>query len=402
LYKGIPVDEIKASVNIEEIVEEYTELKKVSQGYKGLCPFHDDSRTWSLSVIPRGIYKGKPTDGFFLCFSPACNLKGDVITFVQYAEDVEFKEACKILAEKVGIEYTEKTYSKKEVTHLKILRERTIRYMKSLQSDEMALQYIYDRGLTDDDIKHWRIGLVPMDEHKRRPDETWLKDRYSFPLLVGGKEPFAVAMGYRMRNPQPNDDKYIYDTVSYCPTYEGSKNLLFGLPYARKAIRKKKYAILVEGYFDVISMHKSGFTNTVGSFGCKPTEEQRTILKNMTDTILLWYDGDLAGLTSIRKYLPDLIKDGFNVSVIVVPNGQDPDEFVKSVNYDSEKIKKFISLNAVPGIKFLLDHIVDKYERQVLKFRANALKQIKPILSIIPDDIEKQMYEKLFYKKLDI
>lgn len=400
VMKGsIPLELIKEKAKIEDFVSQYTDIKPTGKNYKALCPFHDDEKTLSLSIVTKGKFKGKWTEGFFYCFG--CGVGGDVIKFMQLAENIEFKEACKLVAEETGIKYEERKISPEEKKCLNTIRDRNIRYSDALLENETILESLYNRGLDDEDIKKWRLGYVPQEEIKNRPNEPWVLERICYPLLEGnGDKAYAIAMGYRTTK-QNDNNKFVFDKTDDTPTFNGKNKFLYGLNYARQSIREKGYAIIVEGYMDVISMHKTGLSNTVASCGTSLSPEQRGILKKLTDKLYFYYDGDKAGLSKMKEILPDLISDGFEVFIIKGDN-KDPDEMCLKYNHSFQKMTKYLANNSIQGIKVLIDEVADKYETAVFKHRVLAINKLTPILDKIQDESTKTMYQSIVNKRLDI
>ena len=405
------IEQIKASADILDIISEVVQLQRRGTSYFGLCPFHDDKKP-SFSVAPaKGIYR---------CFS--CGVGGNAITFVMEYDKITFVEALKKLAERYNIpiswegEMDEGKAS--EISQLYELHDqaRTL-FKNNLFSAEgkNALQYLHNRGFTDDIIKKFAIGYASDNwDHFlkhinrkvyhndllelsglfiQRKDNSGYFDRFRnrimFPIKnISGR---TIAFGGRALDP---DDNAKYMNSPETKIYSKS-DILFGFDISKDFIRKKEYAILVEGYTDFLRIFISGFENVVAGSGTALTEGHSKALKRFTKKVMLCYDGDEPGQKATVRSGFIFLKAGFDVKVINLPEKEDPDSFIVKNGAEgfSEKIKE-----ASPFIKFILDRKYKTLQSPVEKseFVENMVKEIAEVEDVVVRDfIVKSLAERL-------
>ncbi|MGA2297682.1 MAG: DNA primase, partial [FCB group bacterium] len=312
-------EEILRHTDIVDVVSESIELRKKGKNFIGLCPFHNDKKP-SLNVSPElGIYK---------CF--ACGAGGDAISFMMNYHHLNFIEAIKELAKKAGVRLPEESnepYVKEEVDKkelvLKAINAASQFYIKMMNSSEgkVARTFFKDRGFTDEIITGFFLGYAPdswdslMTELKKqnftgqtlfeagltvqKEDKSYydrFRNRIMFPIQDAlGK---VIGFGARQLNPDDKMGKYINSPQSI--VYDKSRTL-YGLFQAKNEIRSKKYAIVVEGYADVLTLHQAGYTNSVASSGTALTVEQLKLLSRYTKKIYISYDADEAGIKAAER-----------------------------------------------------------------------------------------------------
>ena len=340
------------AADIVDVVKEFVTLRKAGVNYKGLCPFHDE-KTPSFVV--------SPSKQLCKCFS--CGKGGNVVHFIMEHEQMSYPEALKWLAKKYGIEIQERELTDEEKAQateresLFVLNEWARDYFIDLlhnHVDGVAVgkAYFRQRGFRDDIIRKFQLGycLPDRDAMARtaiakgyRPeflektglcyktDDGRLLDRYHgrviFPVhTVSGK---VVAFGGRILSSDKKLAKYVNSPES--SIYHKS-NELYGLYFAKGAIVKHNRCYLVEGYTDVISMHQSGIENVVASSGTSLTAGQIRLIHRFTDNITVLYDGDAAGIKASLRGIDMLLAEGMNISVLLLPDGDDPDSFARKHN----------------------------------------------------------------------
>jgi len=341
------LEELRARLDIVDVISDYIELKRAGQNYKGLCPFHSE-KTPSFMVNP-----GKQR---FHCFG--CNVGGDIIHFVMKYENLSFLESLKLLARKAGISLKEYTFrgadEKVKEKLLEIVREASKVLSANLRKSKSASVYLKARGLTEETIGVFSLGyalkewcsLTDYLVHKgfSRPlilqagvassgDKgcyDTFRDRVLFPICdIQGD---IVAFGGRvMDDAQP---KYLNSPDT--PLFKKGETL-YALNRAKDSIRKKGYAIIVEGYLDVMMSHQYGFDNTVAPLGTALTPGHLQKLRRFTKKVVLVFDGDEAGKSAARRALPLLLEHGFGAKVLLLPEKHDPDSFLKkhgNIPYD--------------------------------------------------------------------
>lgn len=345
-------EQIKARNSILDIISEYTTLNREGNLYAGRCPFphggtkdhpvFDDNP--SFKVYPNntfycfGCHRGRKDDG---------GAGSDVIALIMELHDLGYIEACRYLAEKAGLEFNlGQSENSSYNTLIQKVTEENRTYFRGLWNEEhvdIVAQISQERGLDPVWLKeNARMGLVPA-------DHPWslIAGRLALgiPEMAKTAKPRTVAMAYRTLT--GDGAKWVNDPASAA---FDKKSMLYMFPYAYKAIRKKGYAIVVEGYFDTLACHYRGLTNTVGLMGSQFTDEQMNILRRETDTLLLWPDGDISGRAIVESNLPKLLEKGFRVLEFVVK--EDPDEWLKLTR--TSDIEAYITTTAVHPLKNII------------------------------------------------
>ena len=409
------IKEIKSHVDIVNLINEYVPLRKGGKNYKGLCPFHDE-KTPSFMVSPElQIFK---------CFG--CDKGGDAIKFIQEIEGLEFREALEFLAKKSGIVIKRTNFmrSPEEVKAKKILEINQISaeyfhyILKNHKFGKKALEYLKNRGITDTTIDIYKIGYAP---------NSWdgvlnflLKRKYDISLIAasGLVVPKEKGKGFydrfrgRVILPLRNERSEI---ISFSgrglgdvePKYlNGSETLVFkkerflyNLDLARSEIKKKKEAVLVEGYFDAITPFQEGFKNVVASLGTSLTTGQLSLIKRFSDTLIIFYDTDNAGIEATKRALSLAQGIGLDVKVGVLPDTlKDPDEAVRQ----SRKIFEEALNSSVSVYDFYFNYAKRQYKIEDSLGKKKAADFLLPIISEIEHTIQKAHYIKELAKLLDV
>lgn len=337
------INEIKYRNDIETAVSGYVNLKRRGKNLVGLCPFHNE-KTPSFTVYPE--------NGSFYCFG--CGVGGDVFTFTGLIENLDYIEAVKLLAERSGIALPQDGYDdsmqRLKNTVYDINRDTARFFHKYLMSPDgrWALDYLTERGLTLKTIKHFGLGAAPdsWDMLIRHLKEKGYKESDILTANVAGKSSRGTLYDrFRKRvifpiinirgnivafsgRAMPGDDKQggKYVNTSDTPVYKKSDNL-FGINFAKSVCFER--VILVEGNMDVISLHQAGFENAVAPLGTAFTQEQAKLLARYTKEIVLMLDSDAAGQKAVRRASGILENTGLSVRVVSIPDGKDPDEYIK-------------------------------------------------------------------------
>ena len=337
------IEKIKELNDIVDIISENVRLKKSGKNYMGLCPFHSDkSPSFSVSS-EKQIYK---------CFS--CGEAGNVLTFVMKYKKFTFLEAAKYLADKANItlqiegQENNKLSRKKELLY-KINVDAARYYFANLQNNKIAKEYFLKRGIKEETIKRFGLGYSHDNWHgvinglrakgykddllfeagliskNEKTGNTYdrFRNRVMFPVFdVKGK---VIGFGGRVLD----DSKPKYLNSPETMIFQKGTNL-YGLNFAIKNKLQEDYIIIVEGYMDLIALHQYGIVNTVASLGTALTVNQARLLKRYVNKVIISYDADLAGQTATLRGLEILRNAGFDVKVLKVPEGKDPDEFVRN------------------------------------------------------------------------
>lgn len=353
------VEKVKAECDIVAVISPRVQLKKRGKTYIGLCPFHSE-KSPSFNV--------NQAEQFFKCFG--CGKGGDAIKFIQEIDGIPFLEAVEQLAYQFSIPIPEVEVSSVEIEKrhqsealYNVLEASRIFGIKNLLSDFgfPVRQYLSRRGLTEQTINAFSVGLAPMEWSSffktlrqqgfseqsielsgvcARNDNGEFYDRFRGRLLFPIQNTLGKTIGFggRLLEKQSTKAKYINSPQS--PLYDKSV-VLYGLYQARQSIRSKGNVLLCEGYMDVLSMHQHGFTNAVASCGTALTEEQVDVIAKYTKHIVIAYDGDNAGKNATMKAIDVILPKGLSVSVISLTNKEDPDSFLK--HFGSEEFEKKVT-----------------------------------------------------------
>lgn len=412
------VDRILDTAQIVDVVGDFVTLKKRGSNYTACCPFHNE-KTPSFSVsATKGIYK---------CFG--CGKSGTAVGFVMEHEHLSYTEALKYLAKKYNIEVIEKEESAEDIAkrqrHESLLLVSEFGgkfFQESLGTPDgqaIAYQYFRSRGLQDETIRKYGLGWAPvsrkaLSEAARAAGykeefliETGLSikyddgrlvdrffDRVIFPIhSVSGR---VIAFGGRTLKTDKSVAKYVNSPET--EIYVKSKSL-YGIYFAKGEISKKDKCILVEGYLDVLSMHQLGITNVVASSGTSLTEDQIRLIHKFTDNITIIYDGDSAGIHAALRGTDMILKEGMNVKIILLPDGQDPDDFAK--RHTLEEVEDYIARNEQDFISFKTDVLLKEAGNDPLK-RAELINDISDTIAVIPDAVVRAMYVRSSAQRFDI
>ena len=346
-------EEIREAADIVEVVEDYVKLKRSGRSYKGLCPFHDE-KTPSFHVTPDlGIYK---------CFG--CGESGDVFNFVMEMEGIGFVEAMRSLADRYGVslpeeedpEFDEQHHLREGIYHA--LRYAGVFYYRKLrESDEAepARQYLQQRGYDRKVIKKFGLGYAPEggDRLYRAATDSGLNEEYLVEAgLVkpsqrgeGFYDTFRGRLIFPIFNPSGkviafagrilgNEKTAKYINSPQTKVYNKSE-VLYGINFAKNAIRKQGDVLLVEGYTDVITLNQKGIENVVASSGTSLTAGQVHLLHRYGDAITMIYDSDSAGQAAMKRGINIALAEGLDVKLLELPEGEDPDSFVRQFGKDS-------------------------------------------------------------------
>ena len=407
------IDRIYASADIVEVINDYVTLKKKGVNYQACCPFHNE-KTPSFVVSPsKGLYK---------CFG--CGKGGNAVSFVMEHENITYPEALKIVAKKYGIEVKEKEESEED--KIRQNNRESMFMLNSWASDyftntlhntdegiSIGLSYFRQaRGFSESTIRKFGLGFCPSGGDKMTQDA----------LRAGYKEEFLLSTGLTLKR---EEDGRIYDrfrervmfpvhnvsgrivafggrtlrTDKKVAKYQNSpeseiyskKNEIYGLFFAKKAIQQQNYAIMVEGYTDVISMHQSGVENVVASSGTSLTTEQIRLLSRFTKNITVMYDGDSAGQHASLRGIDMILKEGLNVRVVLLPVEHDPDSFARS--HSAEEVREYIKQNSQDFISYKAKLLLADAGNDPIK-RSEVVRDIVQSISEIPDSIQRSFFAK--------
>lgn len=403
------IDDIKNRIDIVDVVSDFVTLKKSGANYKALSPFSNE-KTASFYVVPgKGIFKD---------FSSGKG--GDAITFVMEHEGMAYVEALRYLAKKYGVEIAETKPNdqylaqQSEREGLYVLMNFAKEYYKDklLNNEEgrsIGLSYFRERGFNDRDIQKFELGYslegwenfskeaIQKGYSKELLEKTGLvvkkedgssydrfRGRVIFPVHnLSGK---VIAFGARMLGKDKNQPKYVNSPET--EIYHKS-DVLYGLFQAKNIIRQKDNCYLVEGYTDVISMHKSDVQNVVASSGTALTNSQIQLIRRFTDNVTVLFDGDAAGIKAALRGIDMLLEAGLNVRVVLFPDGEDPDSYSRKVG--STEFQKFLQESTKDFVTFKAGLLLGEAGNDPLK-KAETIQDILKSVSLIPDYLKRTTY----------
>ncbi len=399
------IQEIREAAKVEDIVGEFVTLKKRGVNLLGLCPFHNE-KTPSFTVSPaKNIYK---------CFG--CGESGGPVNFIMEHESLTYPEALRYIAKKYSIELDETVPSQEAIQErqamdsLFLINDFAQKYFeKQLFETEtgklIGLPYFKERGFNEETIKKFGLGYAP--KGGKLFTEKAIKTGYKLELLqkagVTSKKGYdffrdrmmfvihnltgkVIGFGGRTLSTDPKSPKYINTPES--EIYVKNKSL-YGIYFAKTAIRKADECIMVEGYTDVIALHQSGIENTVASSGTSLTVGQINMVKRYTPNIKILYDGDPAGIKAAIRGLDMVLEQDMNVKVVLLPTGEDPDSYLKKVGADT--FKEYIDTNANDFILFKTQLLLDETAGDPVK-RAALIKDIVESIAKVRDPIKRSVY----------
>lgn len=403
------IDRILDAANIVDVVSEFVTLRKRGINYVGLCPFHDD-KSPSFYVSPsKNICK---------CF--ACGEGGTAVHFIMKHEQLGYFDALRFLAKKYNIEIQERELTDREKQvrsdreSMFIVNGWAQKYFSSILNNHIdgqtiGMRYFIERGFREETIKKFQLGYsldkrdalyleaTKSGYRKEFLEKTGLiiayedgrindrfRGRVMFPVhTLSGK---VVAFGGRVLKKEEKTAKYVNSPES--EIYHKS-NELYGIYFAKQAIVKSDRCFLVEGYTDVISMHQSGVENVVASSGTALTHGQIRLIHRFTNNITVLYDGDAAGIKAAIRGIDLLLKEGMNVKVVLLPDGEDPDSFARS--HTATEFTDFIKQNETDFIRFKTRLLLSDAGNDPIK-RAALIGDIIRTIAIVPDNITRTIY----------
>ena len=407
------VDRIYAAADIVDIIGDYVALKKKGVNYQACCPFHNE-KTPSFVVSPtKGVYK---------CFG--CGKGGNAVTFLMEHENISYPEALKMVAKRYGIEVQEKALTEEEVRRnddresMFVVNSWAAEYFANYlhhESEGMSVGMTYfrqQRQLSDAMIRRFGLGFCPAKGDKMSTDA----------LAAGYKKEFLLSTGLSLLR---ESDGSLYDrfrdrvifpihnisgrivgfggrtlrTDKQVAKYQNSpeseiyskKRELYGLFFAKQAIKQHDCAIMVEGYLDVISMHQAGIEHVVASSGTSLTTDQIRLLKRFTNNITVIYDGDSAGIHASLRGIDMILQEGMNVRVVLLPDGEDPDSFARA--HSAQELEAYILDNEQDFLAFKARLLLQEAKGDPAR-KAALIKDMVQSIVQIPDAIQRSVYIK--------
>lgn len=415
------VEQVKDRLSIEEVVSQYVKLIPAGQNLKARCPFHGE-RTPSFMV--------SPTRQTYHCFG--CSVGGDIFSFIEMIEGVDFKGALKILADKAGVEIKYNTNQKengdKKEILLAIIETATNFFIENLKNNKGAKKYLIERGLKDETIKEFKVGFskdswgdllsylkskkfeekdiektgLIIKSEKRGGYYDRFRSRIMFPIADNAGRIVAFsARHFHGEHPLKPEIRSEEATAKYINSPEtllyNKSRILYGYDRARQAVRRNDFAILVEGQMDLLASHQSGYPNTVAISGTALTVEHVTLLSRMSKNLVLALDSDEAGLASVARSAKIALQKGFDVKVAEMPENSDPADIISQDT--GEKEWKKIIRNSKHIIEFLLDVYKEKSQDD-RKFKQVVEREVLPYIGLIQSSIDREHFANLIAARL--
>jgi len=410
-----PSDEIKTRLDIVDVIRDYIQLKAAGMNFRARCPFHRE-KTPSFMVSPE--------KQIWHCFG--CGKGGDIFSFIQEIEGIDFAEALRMLALKAGV--TLKRQDPKITSQrnrlldiLELSRKYYHKVLLEADQAKYAREYLKSRGLTEETIEEWQVGYSPnawesicgfLKQRGFSENEIFLagmsiksnnrsgfydrfRDRIMFPINdINGN---TVAFSARV-NPHKEAEEKMGKYINSPQTliYDKSK-ILFGLDKAKMEIKAQDLAVLVEGQMDVITAHQNGFKNVVASSGTALTQEQTQLLKRFTQNIALAFDMDKAGSMAADRGIREASIAEMNIKVVELPEGKDPDECIKENREIWEKSVE----KAKPMMQYNFDKVFFSLDLGKIEDRRKAAQKLLPIIYRIGNSIEQDYWLKVLSEKID-
>lgn len=403
----VTAQRIKDTAEIVDVVSDYVHLVRRGANYMGLCPFHNE-RTPSFSVNPRR--------NFCFCFS--CRKGGSPVNFIMQKEGISYHDALLHLARKYGIEVKERELTDEEKRlqsereSMLVANEWAMNYFEktlreTAEGRDVGLQYFYQRGLTDEAIKAYRLGYAldrgsaMLDEIRKagydpelfytlgligKSKEGRFYDRFRGRVIYPIQNSSGKVIAFGGRDLKGGPAKYINSPES--ELYKKSSEL-YGIYQAKNQIGREEEGYLVEGYMDVIGMWQSGLRNVVASSGTALTDGQINLLHRFAKRVTLIYDGDNAGIKAALRAIDMLLLHKMEVKVLLLPDGHDPDSFARE--HTPEQFREYVAANATDIIRFKTD-ILMKSSAGDPQARTRAIHSIVNSLACIADPIQQNVY----------
>jgi DNA primase len=407
-YPQTFIDDLRRQADIVRVIQDYVSLKKKGANWMACCPFHQE-KTPSFSV--------NPAKDIFYCFG--CSKGGSVFNFVMEIERVTFPEAVRIVAEKAHVPLPvleeDKKFEtrRKEADEIIELNSRALEWWEAQLAEagaeaRGARDYLEGRGISDETRRAFRLGYAPdrwdaLSAYLRERGATQaqiersglvvkkdaggsydrFRGRIIFPVLDAQGR--AVAFGGRTMSAD-GEPKYLNspETAAYIKGRH-----LYGLHQTRDEIRRRKFVILVEGYLDLIVPYQAGVRNMVASLGTALTPEQAKLLGRFARKVVINYDGDRAGVQAAKRAIETLLAEDFEIKVLVLPEGADPDEFIRQSGVEAYHERRG---KALPHLQFVLDQAVRDRNLHHPAEKAAAVEEVLPYVRVVRNAVQKREY----------
>lgn len=408
---GSEVEDIKQRLDIVDIIQEYLQLKKAGSNYKGVCPFHQEKTPSFMVSQSKQIWH---------CFG--CHEGGDIFSFIQRMEGIDFFESLKLLGDKAGVKIKKKKAesSDKKQRLLEVLDLSSQFFYKILLDHpkaEDARTYLTSRELSADTIKKFQLGYAPdswevllkflqqrgfsqqeiidagMAVYNQERNSVY--DRFRNRVMIPLRDVYGNIVGFTARALGEDYQGGKYINTPQTLVYDKSR-IAYGLYFAKKAIKETDYVVIVEGNMDVIASHQAGVLPVVGVSGTALTEQQIGLIKRFTTTCIFAFDADSAGVMAARRGVELVMEAGLDVKVLSLPAGKDPDDCIREDVH--------LWMHAIADAEHVVDYLINAGIRQHDATTARGKKIISedviPILAYIQNPVERDHYVQLLANEL--
>ncbi|HEX8337698.1 MAG TPA: DNA primase [Pyrinomonadaceae bacterium] len=407
-YPQTFIDDLRRQADIVRVVGDYVTLKKKGANWMACCPFHQE-KTPSFSV--------NPSKNIFYCFG--CGKGGSVFNFVMELEGLSFPESVRVVAEKAGVPLPELVDDKrfetkrKEADEVVELNSWALEFWERQLGEghaeaRAAREYVEGRGIVEETAKAFRLGYAPnswealgnylkskgatISQIERsglvvKKEQGGYYDRFRGRLIFPVTDAQGRPVAFGARAMRPGDEPKYLNSPETAAYTKGRH--LFGLSVTREEIRRKKFAILVEGYLDLIVPFQHGIRNVVASLGTALTPEQAKLLNRFARKVVVNYDGDRAGINAAKRAIEVLLPEDFEVKVLVLPEGSDPDEFVRAHGADEYHRRRG---EAAPHMQFVLEQAMRDRNLHNPPEKSEAVAEVLPFVRAVRNTIQKREY----------
>ncbi len=412
------IEEIRSRTDIVDIISEYVSLSAAGKNFKGLCPFHEEKTPSFMVSRDRQMFK---------CFG--CNEGGNVFTFLMKHEGMSYPEAIRLLSEKCGVTIPESSEADRALGQakdkLRKLNQSTVNYFHKVlmnsAAGKQALTYLRERGIRDNTIDSFKLGyslpgwdallraagkagfsteimlqggLISQSKKNKNNYYDRFRGRVMFPIFDAQGEP--IGFGGRILESSESDVKYMNSPET--PLYNKSRSL-YNLNLAKEAIRKEGFAVLAEGYLDVIACFQAGVHNMVASLGTSLSDGHVRLIKRYTDEVVIAYDSDSAGTAATSRGLNLLVKGGLKVRMLHLTSGKDPDDFVRENGV--EPFRELIA-EAVDLVDYKIHKVQEQTNIDSPEGKTQTVEELVTTLANLGSEIEKHEYVKKCAEKLNV
>ena len=411
-----------SAANIVEVVSDYITLKRAGANFQACCPFHNE-KTPSFVV--------SPSKGLFKCFG--CGKAGNAVTFVMEHESITYPEALKVVAKKYGIEIREKEMTEEDIRRNdnresmfalnSWVADYFVRYMAEDEAEGIPVGRSYfrsSRGFSEATIRKFGLGMCPSKGDKmttdaikagykeeflvgtgltiKRESDGRLYDRFRERVMFPIHNISGRIVGFGGRTMRTDKSVAKYQNSPESEIYNKSREL-YGLYFAKKAVQQADYAIMVEGYTDVISMHQAGVENVVASSGTSLTIDQIRLIRRFTNNLTIIYDSDAAGIKASLRGIDLVLHEGMNVRVVLLPEGDDPDSFARA--HSAAEVQEYIAKNAENFITFKANLLLSETDNDPIK-RSEVTRNMITSIAQIPDTVKRSEFIKECAKLMNV